>query len=80
MRKLKREQEIQSVRLCKVMEEKNKIKEEIEGKDNEIQHLSFHQTNFINQLTNTNEEIMNLRSENKSCKMIYTLKGKPMKE
>ena len=46
------------------MEEKSKIKEEIEGKNNEIQHLSLQQTNFINQLTNANEEIMNLRSEN----------------
>ena len=39
VRKLRREKEIQSVRLCEVMEEKNKIKLEIEGKDNEIQHL-----------------------------------------
>ena len=29
VRKLKREQEIQLVRLCEVMEEKNKIKEEL---------------------------------------------------
>ena len=46
------------------MEEKNKIKEEIEGKNNEIQHLSLQQTDFIDQITNANEEIMNLRSEN----------------
>ena len=46
------------------MEEKNKIKEEIEGKKNEIHHLSLQQVDFINQLTNANEEIMNLRSEN----------------
>ena len=36
VRKLIREGEIQLVRLCEVMEEKNKIKLEIEGKDNEI--------------------------------------------
>ena len=30
VRKLRREKEIQSIRLCEVMEEKNKIKEEIE--------------------------------------------------
>ena len=48
------------------MEEKNKKKVEIEGKDNEIQHLSLQQTDFINQLTNANEEIMNLRSENET--------------
>ena len=47
------------------MEEKNKIKEEIEGKNNEIQHLSLYQVDFINQLTNANEEIKNLRLENK---------------
>ena len=41
VRKLKTEQEIQLVRLCEVMEEKNKTKEELEGKDNEIQNLSL---------------------------------------
>ena len=46
------------------MKEKNKTKEEMEGKDNEIQNLSLQQSNFISQLTNSNEEIMNLRSEN----------------
>ena len=46
------------------MEEKKKTKVEMEGKDNEIQHLSLQQTDLINQLTNTNEEIINLRSEN----------------
>ena len=39
VRKLRRDQDIESVRLCEVMEEKNKIREEIEGKNNEIQHL-----------------------------------------
>ena len=46
------------------MEEKKKTKVEMEGKDNEIQHLSLQNTDFINQLTNANEEIMNLRSKN----------------
>ena len=41
VRKLRREQEIKSVRLFEVLKEKNKIKEEIEGKNNEIQHLSL---------------------------------------
>ena len=36
----------------------------MEGKYNEIQHISLQQIDFINQLTNANEEIMNLRSEN----------------
>ena len=44
------------------MEEKKKKK--LEGKDNEIQHLSLQQTDFINQLSNANEEIMNMGSEN----------------
>ena len=61
---MRREQEIQSVRLCEVMEEKNKAKEEIEGKNNEIQHLSLQQADFIDYFTNANEEFMNLRSEN----------------
>ena len=64
VRKLRREQEIQSVMLCEVMEKKNKIKEEIKGKNNEIQHLSLQQEDLINQFTNANGEIMNLRSEN----------------
>ena len=34
VRKLKREQEIPSMRLCEVMEEKDKAKEEIEEKNN----------------------------------------------
>ena len=46
------------------MEDKNKKKVEMEAKDNEIRHLSMQYINFINQLTNANEEIMNLRSEN----------------
>ena len=47
VRKSRTEKEIQSVRLCELMEEKNKIKEEIEGKNNEIQHLSLQQEEFI---------------------------------
>ena len=46
------------------MEEKNKTKVEVYRKGNEIQHLSLQKTDFINQLTNANEEIMNLRYEN----------------
>ena len=41
VRKLKREQKIQTIRLCEVMEEIYKAKEEIEEKNNEIQHLSL---------------------------------------
>ena len=55
---------MQLVRLCEVMEEKDKAKEEIEEKNNEIQHLSLQQVDFIGQLTNANEYLMNLRSKN----------------
>ena len=64
VRKLTREKKIQLVRLCEVKKKKNKIKVEIERKNNEIQHLSLQQEDFINQLTNANEEIMKLRYEN----------------
>ena len=46
------------------MEEKDKAKEEIEGKNNEIQHISLQRENLIDQITNTNKKIMNLRSKN----------------
>ena len=46
------------------MEEKDKAKEEIEGKNNEIQYLSLQQEDFIDKLANANEEIMNIRLEN----------------
>ena len=48
----------------KSWKKKKNIKVEIEGKDNEIQHLSLQQDEFITQLSNSNKEIMNLRSEN----------------
>ncbi|MDF3675412.1 hypothetical protein [Enterobacter hormaechei] len=41
VKKLRREQEIQLVRMCEVMEQKDKAKEEIKEKDNEIQQLSL---------------------------------------
>ena len=46
----------------KPWKKKDKAKEEIEGKENEIQHLSLQQADFIDQLTIANKEIMNLRS------------------
>ena len=45
------------------MEEKKMIKEEIEGKDNEIQHVSLQQDDFINHLTNENEENERLQND-----------------
>ena len=63
VRKLKREQEIQSIRLCEIMGEKNKTKVKMEAKINEIQHQSIQEVDLIDQLSNANEEMMNLRSE-----------------
>lgn len=60
IRKLKREQEIQSIRLCEVLEQRNKANEDLAAKDN---HLHQHE-DLTNQLSNANEEIMYLRSEN----------------
>ena len=50
------------------MEEKDKAKEEIEQKNNEIQQLSLQQEDFIDQLSNANEEIMSLRSKNEKIR------------
>ena len=47
---MKREQEIHLVRLCEVMEEKDKAKEEIEGENNEIQHLSLQRQTSLSSL------------------------------
>ena len=33
VRKLKREQEIQSIRLCEILEQRNKAKEELDGRN-----------------------------------------------
>ena len=41
VRKLRTQKEIQSIRLCEIMEDKNKTNVEVEGKDNGIQHLSL---------------------------------------
>ena len=80
VKKMKREQELQSVIICEFMEEKDKAKEEIEGKNNEIQHLSLQQAYFINHLTNANEEIVNLRLENERLQNDLNIEKKPMKE
>ena len=64
VRKLKREQEIQSIILCEILEQRNKIKDEIDGKNNEIQNQSLQLENLIDQISNASEEIMTLRSEN----------------
>ena len=64
VRKLKREQEIQSIRLCEILEQRNKAKEDLDGRNNEIQNQSLQQEDHVDQLSNTNEEIVSLRSKN----------------
>ena len=41
IRKLKREQEIQSTRLCEILEKRNKAKEDLEARNNEDQDQFF---------------------------------------
>ena len=65
VRKLKREQEIQSIRSCEILEQRNREKEELDGRNNEIKNQSLHQEDLIDQLSNANEEIMSLRSKMK---------------
>ena len=43
VRKLKREQEIQSIRFCEILKQRNKEKEELDGRNNEIQNQSLQQ-------------------------------------
>ncbi|GLJ49219.1 hypothetical protein SUGI_1039270 [Cryptomeria japonica] len=64
VRMLRREQEIQSARFCEILEQRNKMQNEIEGRNNEIvQH-----ENLTEQLSNANEEIRILKEQNESLK------------
>ncbi|GLJ12321.1 hypothetical protein SUGI_0188670 [Cryptomeria japonica] len=61
---LRREQEIQSARFCEILEQRNKMQNEIEGRNNEIvQH-----EDLTEQLFNANEEIRILKEQNESLK------------
>jgi hypothetical protein len=60
VRKLKREQEVQSIRLCEVLEQRNKAIEDLEAR---INHSHQHE-DLLNQLSNANEEIRILRAQN----------------
>ena len=46
------------------MEQRNKAKEELDGRNNEIQNQSLQQADLIDQLSNAIDNIMSLRSEN----------------
>ncbi|GLJ40000.1 hypothetical protein SUGI_0818500 [Cryptomeria japonica] len=61
---LRRELEIQSARFCEILEQRNKMQNEIEGRNNEIvQH-----EDLTEQLSNANEEIRILKEQNESLK------------
>ncbi|GLJ15942.1 hypothetical protein SUGI_0263460 [Cryptomeria japonica] len=64
VRMLRREQEIQSARFCEILEQRNKMQNEIEGRNNKIvQH-----EDLTEQLSNANEEIRILKEHNESLK------------
>ncbi|GLJ18179.1 hypothetical protein SUGI_0321240 [Cryptomeria japonica] len=64
VRMLRIEQEIQSARFCEILEQRNKMQNEIEGRNNEIvQH-----EDLTEQLSNANEEIRILKEQNESLK------------
>ena len=46
IRKLKREQEIQSIRLCEVLEQRNKAIEDLEARNNHSYHTTTFDPNF----------------------------------
>ena len=64
VRKLRREQEIQSIRLCEILEQRDKAVEDLEVRNNQSSQLE----NLVGQLSNANEEIMNLRSNIESLR------------
>ena len=64
VRKLKREQEIQSIRLCEILEQRNKAQEDLEARNNEQQNQSNQNEDLTDQITKANEEIRILKAQN----------------
>ena len=64
VRKLKREQEIQSIRLCEILEQRNKAKEDLEERNNEEKNQSTWHEDLIDQITEANEQFRILKVEN----------------
>ena len=64
VRQLKRELEIQSVRLCEILEQRNKENEDLEARNNEDQNQSLQHEDLIDQISKANEEIRILKAEN----------------
>ena len=50
--------------MCKILEQRNKAKEDLNGRNNKIQNQSLQHEDLIDQISNENEEIMSLRSKN----------------
>ena len=59
VRMLRLEQENQSVRFCEIMEQRNKMQEEIQRRDNDTQN-----EDLADQLLNANEEIRIVKAQN----------------
>ena len=64
VRNLKREQEIQSIRLCEILEQRNKAKEDLEARNNEEKNQSTQHEDLIDQISEANEEIKILKAKN----------------
>ena len=64
VRKLKREQEIQSIRLCEILEQRNKAQEDLEARNHEQQNQSSQNEDLIDQISEENEEIKILKVQN----------------
>ena len=65
VRKLKREQKIQSIRLCEILEQRTKANEELEARNNEEQNQSNQHEDLIDQINGANEEIRILKAHSK---------------
>ena len=64
VRKLKREKEIQSIRLCEILEQIYQAQEDLESRNHEQQNQSNQNEDLIDQISKENEEIRILKAQN----------------
>ena len=64
VRKIKTEQEIQSIRLCEILEQRNKAQEDLEAINHEQQNQSSQNKDLVDQIFEGNEEIRILKAQN----------------
>ena len=64
LRKLKREQEIQSIKLCEILEQRKKTQEDLEARNNEQKNQSNQNEDLIDQISKENQEIKVLKAKN----------------